>query len=184
MRLYDLVSMYSWDYIKIPLTTILKVDERQFAKLKSAYHELCRLDPRDCDMSITIHRQYEGGDLLVSGINGKTNKEMSDYQPFMAGGDDLVTYSIAGYSWSEWLGMKFHTGVFDNCGDIEVVSRCLYEMTRYGYTESDVKVNLSYEMDELSKRDKTKTKSAYFTFKYLKFRLRMRVLMNKLKGKD
>lgn len=183
MRLYDLVSTYSWEHVSVHLQNLYHFNELGMAKLQSVYDILCHMSPIDSDMRITIHTQYHGGDLIVSGINGKYNRDMPDYNPTMKGGDTLATYSIAGKSWAEWLGMKIESGSLDVCSDVEIVARCLYEMTRYGYTESDINRNITKEHQYLSSIDRKCSKSSTWVFNYLKLKLRLRMGFESIFGR-
>lgn len=108
-------------------------------------------------MSLVV-QEYDNPPFLVSGQNGKTqkewNRETGEFVDESMLSDDLECFGLDMNPWSEWLGLPISEESLIKYGDSQMVAHCLVEMCRSGFTEEDIQAYRQSLKEELESCEK------------------------------
>ncbi len=96
----------------------------------------------ESDMIIEIKREIDDFDdeeyLDISGRKKNESKDLKEQE---------VSYALEFTRWSEWLGMQIDMTSIKNFTELEIISRCLFEMTFMGFDENEIQEELNKIID-------------------------------------
>lgn len=104
-----------------------------------------------------VVQEYDNPPFLVSGQNGKTQKEWNRVTGEFINEDmltdDLECFGLDMNPWSEWLGLPISEESLAKYGETTIVAHCLVEMCRSGFTEEEIQSYRQSLMEELESRE-------------------------------
>ena len=140
----DLLKTVEFETVFSRLLFYFPGQERSKQKYKEVFETLLNLKPRPMTnlKSIFIKVSYQK-DFF-------DNKEYITVSGTQVFDSDNVNYGIEFCSWKDWVSMHITQDSLDNFTKEDIVAACLYEMTFFGFTDSEVqaeakKLQESYE---------------------------------------
>ena len=103
-----------------------------------------------------FHRNSKSVDVTKDFFDDKKYIDVSGVQVFNS---TNIKYGIEFCPWKEWVSMYITQDSLDNFTKEDIVAACLYEMTFFGFTDSEVqtevkKLQESYEEMKININDK------------------------------
>lgn len=131
MTLKDLISSNCW------LNVELKMKELNFDRsiegLSSVYDKLCTTAAVESDIFINIEEKKDSDSSWFEVFGKKSIKDL-DYN---------ATFALEFTPWEEWLGMEIDTNTLYKFDDLEIICRCLLEMTFISLDEEEIKKEIN-----------------------------------------
>lgn len=158
MKLSELLAALTWADVKAALLWHYPATQEGMEDYRQVFSRLREMDKVASPMRIVLHQvSREGREEKprtdVTGRDGTLNRELKDFQylaqpvdPAYANAE--VSYSLVYTPWEQWLGMDIDLQTLQDYTAAQVAAHCLWEMTFYGYEESQVQA----ERDELQRR--------------------------------
>lgn len=140
----DLLKSVEFETVFSRLLFYFPSQERSKQKYKEVFETLLNLKPRPMtnlkNIFIKVSYQKDFFD----------NKEYITVSGTQVFDSDNVNYGIEFCSWKDWVSMHITQDSLDNFSKEDIVAACLYEMTFFGFTDSEVqaeakKLQESYE---------------------------------------
>ena len=144
MKFYDLIDRYTWAEVYPALFQLYPDQEKGAEGYRQVYETLCSLSPVETNMRICIESVTNDldGEIYedVSGKDGRTRREAS---PEIDWDDEQgrieESFGIEFTDWAEWLGMEIDAETATRYSELEIIGRCLWEMTFFGYTQEKIR---------------------------------------------
>jgi len=160
MKFKELIAKYNWDDVYSTFMQLYPDQKKNIEGYKQVFEELHTLKPVETEMRIIIEDVFDEYDkeyyAHVSGKDGTLNKE-SDPEHFKDDeiGNQEVSYGIEFTDWAEWLGMEIDHESLSRYSELDIIGRCLWEMTFYGFVQEDIKkaINTINRSAEEAKND-------------------------------
>ena len=135
MTLKELIKNNSFSNVKQKMKEIYpKESENNFEGYKVVYNKLTSMIAQNNKMIIVIKQVVDYDKSEFTTIYGIKSEKDS-------------TYTLDFTEWKKWLGMEIDKVTLKQYSELEIIARCLWEMTFYGFNENDAKEKL----DELDK---------------------------------
>ncbi len=120
MTLKELVSKTDWFDVESKLSELYPEESTEGYAI--VFNKLLLKQPKPCDIIISFDEDEDG--TFFSVVGKKQN--------------DDSNYGIEFFPWSEWLGMEVDKQVLLKYNHVEIVVRCLWEMTYVGFDEQTI----------------------------------------------
>jgi hypothetical protein len=144
--IHNLVFMYPY----------LDTDVVEYAKVLDTLRSILPTTSSEGYMQgmLLVVQEYDNPPFIVSGQNGKTQKEWGKESGEFADdsilSDDQECFALDMNPWSEWLGLPISSESLVKFADSQIVAHCLVEMCRSGFTEESIQAyrqNLQKELE-------------------------------------
>lgn len=158
MKLSELLTALTWADVKAALLWHYPAAQENMEDYRRVFSRLQNMDGVASPMRIVLRQvsregRGENPRTDVSGCDGTLNRDQEDFQylaqpvdPAYANAE--VSYSLVYTPWEQWLGMDIDPQTLHAHTTAQIAAHCLWEMTFYGYEESQVQG----ERDELQRR--------------------------------
>lgn len=157
---FELVHDTEWDTVIGPLRDIIMKsdkcgpDDFTLAPFEGVFNELRRLKPEPSDGILHIEHYHEEHDM--SEYPGYADPEtgdkvwVEDYEDVFAvypSEHQAEHYALEFTPWEQWLGLELDRLTLDTYAPGQVLAYCLWEMTFYGFTQTEVQAKLESLVD-------------------------------------
>ncbi|PGK52490.1 hypothetical protein CN918_32415 [Priestia megaterium] len=139
MKLFEVIKQTKWDNVMKHL--YIYCDSDVAALFHKIYEKLYILPP--------ITQTNEKIFITVDYISHE-NK----YDTYGSKTTDNYKYILSLSTWEEWLGFYLSSSTLDKMSADEIVAHCMWEMTYYGTTSEEVKINRDSLMQATKLTDK------------------------------
>ena len=138
MKLIELIRQNSWLSVELTLLDIYPEEKKNISGYEEIFRQLVSIPVIETDMIIEIKREIDDFDneeyIDVSGRKKNESKDQKEQE---------VSYALEFTPWSEWLGMQIDITSIKNFTGLEIISRCLFEMTFMGFDENEIEEELN-----------------------------------------
>jgi hypothetical protein len=142
MKLIDLIKQNSWLSVELTLLEIYPKEKKNISGYEDNFRQLVSMPVIESDMIIEIKREIDDFDneeyIDISGRKKNESKDLKEQE---------VSYALEFTRWSEWLGMQIDKTSIKNFTELEIISRCLFEMTFMGIDENEIQEELNKIID-------------------------------------
>jgi len=138
MKLIELIRQNSWLSVELTLLDIYPEEKKNISGYEEIFRQLVSMAVIESDMIIEIKREIDDFDNEeYIDISGRKKNEPKDQK------EQEVSYALEFTPWSEWLGMQIDMTSIKNFTELEIISRCLFEMTFMGFDENEIQEELN-----------------------------------------
>jgi len=138
MKLIELIRQNSWLSIELTLLGIYPEEKKNISGYEEIFRQLVSMPVIETDMIIEIKREIDDFDNEeYIDISGRKKNEPKDQK------EQEISYALEFTPWSEWLGMQIDKNSIKNFTELEIISRCLFEMTFIGFDENEIQEELN-----------------------------------------
>jgi len=124
--------------VELTLLDIYPEEKKNISGYEEIFRQLVSMPVIETDMIIEIKREIDDFDneeyIDVSGRKKNESKDQKEQE---------VSYALEFTPWSEWLGMQIDKTSIKNFTGLEIISRCLFEMTFMGFDENEIEEELN-----------------------------------------
>ncbi len=143
MKLIDLIKQNSWLSVELTHLEIYPKEKKNISGYEDNFRQLVSMPVIESDMIIEIKREIDDFDNKeYIDISGRKKNESKDLK------EQEVSYALEFTRWSEWLGMQIDKTSIKNFTELEIISRCLFEMTFMGIDENEIQEELNKIIDK------------------------------------
>jgi len=146
IKLYDLIKSNNWLSVEMTLRRLYPDQKSMTDEIRNVFEKLKFLEPEESDMTIVL-TEYDSDTDDDSEI--ETYVDVSGRKKENDNNSLTDSYAIEFVVWKKWLGMDLLTETTNNFNELEIIAHCLYEMTFYGYTEEEIKVQFDTINDSI-----------------------------------
>jgi len=140
MKLKEILDRHTWAEIANRMPDLYPDQEKNLEGYEVVFNELLSLTPATTEMRICVEEyidDYDGHPYTsITGFDGTTWGEHEpefDFTEEQANRE--LPFSLSWTPWEEWLGMDVEAEGYE---EVDVICHALYDMTFYGYTQSDI----------------------------------------------
>ena len=138
MKLIELIRRNSWLSVELTLLDIYHEEKKNISGYEEIFRQLVSMPVIETDMIIEIKREIDDFDNEeYIDISGRKKNEPKDQK------EQETSYALEFTPWSEWLGMQIDKNSIKNFTELEIISRCLFEMTFVGFDENEIQEELN-----------------------------------------
>jgi len=138
MKLIELIRQNSWLSVELTLLDIYPEEKKNIYGYEEIFIQLVSMPVIETDMIIEIKREIDDFDNEeYIDISGRKKNEPKDQK------EQEISYALEFTPWSEWLGMQIDKNSIKNFTELEIISRCLFEMTFIGFDENEIQEELN-----------------------------------------
>jgi len=138
MKLIELIRQNSWLSVELTLLDIYPEEKKNISGYEEIFRQLVSMPVIETDMIIEIKREIDDFDNEeYIDISGRKKNEPKDQK------EQEISYALEFTPWSEWLGMQIDKNSIKNFTELEIISRCLFEMTFVGFDENEIQEELN-----------------------------------------
>ncbi|MCD4669727.1 MAG: hypothetical protein K8S14_04715 [Actinomycetia bacterium] len=138
MKLIELIRQNSWLSIELTLLDIYPEEKKNISGYEEIFSQFVSMPVIETDMIIEIKREIDDFDneeyIDISGRKKNRPKDQKEQE---------ISYALEFTPWSEWLGMQIDKNSTKNFTELEIISRCLFEMTFVGFDENGIQKELN-----------------------------------------
>ena len=141
MTFAEVLERSLWGEVEAELLYSYPDAESELSKFEKVFRSLLYLTPVESSLRIVISEAKEAGELPeVSGRDDANNSEDSNSKGSNSEGSNSedIDYALDFQPWDEWLGMSVDPLALQTLGLARVAAHCLYELTFWGFSESEV----------------------------------------------
>ena len=131
MTFAEVLERSLWGEVEAELLYSYPDAESELGKFETVFRSLLYLTPVDSSLRIVISEAKEAGELPE--VSGR-----DDASEFKNGDSEDIEYALDFQPWDEWLGMSIDPLALQTLGLARVAAHCLYELTFWGFSESEV----------------------------------------------
>ena len=148
MKFKELIDKYNWDDVCSILRQLYPDQKKNIEGYKQVFSELQTIKPVETKMRIVIEDVFDEYDreyyTHVSGKDGTLNKESApEHFKDDELGNQEVSYGIEFTDWAKWLAMDIDHESLIRYSELDIIGRCFWEMTFYGFTQEKIKKQLA-----------------------------------------